>query len=122
MRLPRAPAREPTVEGTRLSAVKPGTAPSREAALLRGVGLYAVGMLFTRFAGFLMLPFYTAVLSKEAYGYVDLVLTGSTLFGTVVTLRLFGPNHRALWVEPYTRSSVGLRVGINQQGFVFQYR
>jgi|GEM_PF-5953921 len=102
MRLPRAPAREATVEGTRLSAVKPGTAPSREAALLRGVGLYAVGMLFTRFAGFLMLPFYTAVLSKEAYGYVDLVLTGSTLFGTVVTLRLFDAIYRALWDEPDT--------------------
>lgn len=82
-----------------MSAVRPGIEHRRKAALLRGVGLYAVGMLFSRFAGFLMLPFYTAVLSKEAYGYVDLVLTGSTLFGTLVTLRLFDAVYRSLFDE-----------------------
>lgn len=82
-----------------MNTVSPGLQHSRKAALLRGVGLYAVGMLFSRFAGFLMLPFYTAVLSKQAYGYVDLVLTGSTLFGTLVTLRLFDAVYRALFDE-----------------------
>ncbi|OWQ93584.1 hypothetical protein CDN99_03740 [Roseateles aquatilis] len=90
----------PLARGWRLSdAVSSGVDVGRKAALLRGVGLYAVGMLFSRFAGFLMLPFYTAVLSKQAYGYVDLVLTGSTLFGTLVTLRLFDAVYRALFDE-----------------------
>lgn len=89
-----APAVVPPVQPT-----APAAEPSRKAALLRGVGLYAVGMVFSRFAGFLMLPFYTAVLSKQAYGYVDLVLTGSTLFGTLVTLRLFDAVYRSLFDE-----------------------
>lgn len=70
---------------------------TRGKALFRNTLIYGAGTFGGRFLGFLLLPFYTAILSKADYGYIDLVMMGSTLFITVVTLKLFDGAYRFLW-------------------------
>lgn len=70
---------------------------TRGKALFRNTLIYSAGTFGGRFLGFLLLPFYTSILSKADYGYIDLVTMGSTLFITVVTLKLFDGAYRFLW-------------------------
>lgn len=54
---------------------------SRKKELVKNTAIVAVGKVCTKFLSFFMLPFYTAVLSTEDYGIVD-------LFNTYVSLLL----------------------------------
>lgn len=64
---------------------------------LKDVLIYSLGNFGSRFLGFLLLPFYTSVLSQADYGYIDLLTTGSVLFITLVSLKLFDSAYRFVW-------------------------
>jgi len=48
---------------------------SREKALVKNTLLYFVANFASKFLGFLLLPFYTHYLTKQDYGYYDLITT-----------------------------------------------
>lgn len=50
--------------------------------------LYTLANLFTRGIGFLLLPIYTRVISKEEYGLFDYLTTVGLILGVVVTLEI----------------------------------
>jgi len=54
---------------------------SRKKELVKNTAIVAVGKVCTKFLSFFLLPFYTAVLTTEDYGIVD-------LFNTYVSLLL----------------------------------
>lgn len=61
---------------------------SKEKELVKNTAIITAGRLCTQFVSFLLLPLYTAILSTEEYGTVDLVITYSTLLLPFVTLAL----------------------------------
>lgn len=70
---------------------------SKGKTLLKDTFIYGIGNFGSRLLGFLLLPFYTGIFSKRDYGYLDLILMGSTLFIVVVSLKLFEGAYRFLW-------------------------
>lgn len=56
--------------------------------LIKNTAIITIGKLCTQLVSFFLLPLYTALLSKEEYGVVDLVITYSTLLLPVITLSM----------------------------------
>jgi O-antigen/teichoic acid export membrane protein len=56
--------------------------------LARNTAILAFGKIFTQLTGFLLLPLYTAHLSNEEYGLVDLFASYAALIAPVIALRL----------------------------------
>lgn len=61
---------------------------SRGRALAKNTVIIAVGKICTQFLNFFLLPLYTAILSKEEYGSVDLLNTYVSLLLPIVTLQV----------------------------------
>lgn len=61
---------------------------SRGKRLAKNTAIIAIGKLCTQFLNFLLLPFYTYLLSKEEYGAVNLVNTFVSLLLPVLTLHI----------------------------------
>lgn len=61
---------------------------SKEEKLIKNTALIGIGNICTKGIAFLLLPVYTAILSPEEYGTVDLVLTYAALFTIILTLQL----------------------------------
>lgn len=61
---------------------------SRQAELIKNTLIIAFGKLSTQFVTFLLLPLYTAFLSTEEFGTVDLILTYVMLIAPILTLQL----------------------------------
>ena len=57
-------------------------------ALFKNTGIIAIGQVSTKIVNFLLLPLYTALLTTEEYGIVDLLSTLSTLLVVVVGLQM----------------------------------
>lgn len=57
-------------------------------ALFKDSLLYTFANLFTRGIGFILLPIYTRVISKQEYGLFDYLTTIGLLLGVVVTLEI----------------------------------
>ena len=57
-------------------------------ALFKNTGIIAIGQISTRVISFLLLPLYTALLSQEDYGIVDLLTTYSGLIMVIVGLQI----------------------------------
>ena len=60
----------------------------REKHLIKNTGILALGTLCSKVFSFLLLPLYTAVLTTEDYGTVDVLQTVSSLAMPFVTLQL----------------------------------
>ena len=60
---------------------------SRGKELIKNTAIVAVGKVCTKFLSFFLLPFYTAVLSTEEYGTVDMVTTYSGILVILLTLQ-----------------------------------
>ncbi len=56
--------------------------------LVKNTMIITIGKIATQFIGFLLLPLYTALLSTEEYGTVDLINTYAQLLIPVVTLQM----------------------------------
>ena len=56
--------------------------------LVKNTAIITVGKICTQFMSFLLMPLYTAVLSTEEYGIVDLVVTYTSLLIPVVLLQV----------------------------------
>ena len=61
---------------------------SKEKELFRNTAIITFGKVCTQLVSFLLLPLYTALLSKEEYGVIDLVLTYTTLILPFITLAM----------------------------------
>ncbi|MHC9089711.1 lipopolysaccharide biosynthesis protein [Tenacibaculum sp. IMCC1] len=56
--------------------------------LLKTTFIYAIGSFGSKLLNFVLLPFYSYYLTKEEYGYYDIVLTTISLLVPLVTLQL----------------------------------
>lgn len=61
---------------------------SKEKALAKNTLVVTIGKISTQFITFLLLPIYTAVLSTEEYGIVDLLTTLVSLLLPIITLQM----------------------------------
>lgn len=61
---------------------------SRGKELIKNTAIIAVGKVCTKFLSFFLLPFYTAVLSQEDYGVVDLINTYISLLLPLVVFQI----------------------------------
>ena len=57
-------------------------------ALFKNTGIIAIGQVSTKIVNFLLLPLYTALLSAEEYGLVDVLSTYSSFIVVVVSLQM----------------------------------
>lgn len=58
-------------------------------ALFKNTGVIAIGQISTKIVNFFLLPLYTALLTTEEYGLVDLLITYSGLIAVIVGLQVF---------------------------------
>lgn len=61
---------------------------SRGKELIKNTAIIAVGKVCTKFLSFFLLPFYTAVLSQEDYGVVDLINTYISLLLPLIVFQI----------------------------------
>lgn len=61
---------------------------SASKALMKNTGIIAIGQISTRLVNFFLLPLYTALLTTEEYGTVDLLSTYSTLLCVLVGVQM----------------------------------
>ena len=61
---------------------------NKERELVKNTVIIALGKICTQLVSFLLLPLYTAILTTEEYGIIDLILTYTTLLLPFVTLAL----------------------------------
>ena len=61
---------------------------NKEKLLLKNTAIVTFGKICTQLMTFLLLPVYTAVLTNEEYGIVDLLNTLVSLFIPIVTLQI----------------------------------
>lgn len=61
---------------------------SKAGQLLKNTAIVSIGKIATQFIAFFLLPIYTAVLTNEEYGIVDLLNTLTSLFLPIVTLQI----------------------------------
>lgn len=62
-------------------------------ALFKNTGIIAIGQISTRVVNFFLLPLYTALLTTEEYGFVDLLTTYSGLLVVLIGLQM----HQAIF-------------------------
>ena len=56
--------------------------------LFKNTGIIGIGQMSTKLVSFLLLPLYTALLTTEEYGTVDLLTTYSTVLMIIVGLQM----------------------------------
>ena len=61
---------------------------NQERKLLKNTAIVTLGKICTQLISFFLLPIYTAVLTKEQYGIVDLLHTLTNLFLPIITLQI----------------------------------
>lgn len=61
---------------------------STSKALFKNTGIIAIGQVSTKLINFLLLPLYTALLTKEQYGLVDLLSTYTSFIVVLISLQL----------------------------------
>ena len=61
---------------------------SKEKVLFKNTAIVTIGKICTQLMTFFLLPIYTAILTTEEYGVVDLLNTLVSLFIPVVTLQI----------------------------------
>ena len=61
----------------------------RNKSLVKNIFIFAIGNVGSKMLQFLLLPFYTRVLSSEQYGTVDILQSISTLLLPILSLTIF---------------------------------
>ena len=61
---------------------------NKEKQLIKNTAIVSIGKISTQLITFFLLPIYTAVLTNEEYGVVDLLNTLVNLFLPIVTLQI----------------------------------
>lgn len=67
--------------------------------LLKNTGIIAIGTTSTKMINFLLLPMYTALISTEEYGTIDLLSTYVTLLMAIASLQIYQAVFRFVAVE-----------------------
>lgn len=57
-------------------------------ALFKNTGIIAIGQISTKIVNFLLLPLYTALLTKEEYGLVDVLSTYSGFIVVIISMQM----------------------------------
>ena len=57
--------------------------------LIKNMGVLALGGICTKAISFLLLPLYTALISAEEYGTIDLLSTIATLLTAIVSFQMY---------------------------------
>lgn len=78
--------------------------------------LYTFANLFTRGIGFILLPIYTRIISKEEYGLFDYLTTVGALLGVVVTLEVTQAIFRFI---PEYKDTLQKQIKLASTGFWF---
>ena len=85
---------------------------SREKSLVKNTFIIALGKISTQFISFLLLPLYTALLTTEEYGTVDLFNTFVRLLLPIATLMIEQAAFRFL-LENHMRNTSSSRIVSN---------
>ncbi len=84
---------------------------SRNGNLIKNIAIFAVGSLGSKMLQFLLLPFYTRVLSDAQYGTVDILQSIGTLLLPIVSLTIFDAVFRFA-MDTNTKKEAAFSVGI----------
>lgn len=74
--------------------------------LLKNIGVFTIGSFGSKILSFLLVPLYTAVLSTEEYGTVDLITTTASLLMPILLLSIFDATLRFGMDESYQKVDV----------------
>lgn len=74
--------------------------------LLKNMGILAFGGICTKAISFFLLPLYTALISAEEYGTIDVMSTVATLLAVVVSFQLYGAIFKFVTVERKNLSEI----------------
>lgn len=67
--------------------------------LFKNMGFLAIGGVSTKIINFLLIPLYTAMISVEEYGSIDLLVTISTLLTAIVSFQMYEAIFKFVTVE-----------------------
>lgn len=67
--------------------------------LFKNMGFLAIGGVSTKIINFLLMPLYTAMISVEEYGSIDLLVTISTLLTAIVSFQMYEAIFKFVTVE-----------------------
>lgn len=81
-------------------------------SLLKNIGLFTIGSFGSKIMSFLLVPLYTAVLSTEEYGSVDLITSTASLLTPILLLSIFDATLRFGMDSKYRKIDV-LSTSIN---------
>lgn len=87
--------------------------------LLKNIGIFAIGSFSTKLLQFLLIPFYTRVLTDYEYGVIDILQTVATLIIPLISLTIYEAVFRYSMEEsenPKEVFSVGLFVSLINAG------
>lgn len=79
--------------------IEPKQTKANNKTLLKNTGIIAIGTLSTKVINFLLLPMYTALISTEDYGMIDLLSTYTTLLLAVASLQIYQAVFRFVTVD-----------------------
>lgn len=80
--------------------------------LIKNIGLFTIGSFGSKILSFLLVPLYTAVLSTDEYGAVDLITSTASLLTPILLLSIFDATLRFAMDSNYKKEDV-LSTSIN---------
>ena len=84
---------------------------SRNSSLIKNIAIFAIGSVGSKMLQFLLLPFYTRVLSDAQYGTVDVLQSISTLLLPILSLTIFDAVFRFA-MDGITKKEAAFTVGM----------
>ena len=88
-------------------------------SLLKNIGLFTIGSFGSKILSFLLVPLYTAVLSTEEYGSVDLLVSTSSLLMPILLLSIFDATLRFGMDPDYNQEDViSTSINIAIKGYI----
>jgi len=79
---------------------------SRKNYLMRNTALFAISSISTKAIGFLMVPFYTYVLTSQDYGTIDIIYTTTNILFPIVSISIYNAVLRYAMEQGSDRSQV----------------
>ena len=79
---------------------------NKNKTLLKNIGLFTIGSFGSKILSFLLVPLYTASLSTNEYGTIDLVSTTASLLTPILLLSIFDATLRFGMDESYKKEDV----------------
>lgn len=92
---------------------------NKNLSLLKNIGLFTIGSFGSKILSFLLVPLYTAVLTTEEYGSVDLVVSTASLLTPILLLSIFDATLRFGMDPDYKKEDVlSTSINIAIKGFL----